>query len=214
MIVGERFTLVDRDPTRRSEVAERLEKLGARMAAFVAADVVEGLPEEGYLLVHDSGTQVESFLDRMAEAAQWLPVIGYAANARPERVVDLVGRGAVDFLTWPFSAARLRKRLLALETGQRSLAVLHRRAIRARALIEHLSPRQREVLYGVANGGTNKHIARDLRLSPRTVEIHRANMMHKLGARSAHEAVTIALFAALRNDPETAERFEPQLLSE
>jgi two-component system response regulator FixJ len=214
MIVVERFTLVDPDPVRRGEVAERIEKLGARVAAFVATDVVDGLPEEGYLLVHDSGTQVESFLDRMAETARWLPTIGYAANARPERVVDLVSRGAVDFLAWPFSAARLSKRLLALETGQRSLAVFHRRAIRARALIEHLSPRQRDVLYGVANGGTNKHIARDLHLSPRTVEIHRANMMHRLGARTPQEAVTIALFAALRNDPETTDRFEPQLLSE
>ena len=66
----------------------------------------------------------------------------------------------------------------------------------ARNLLSNLSGREREVLEGLTNGGSNKDIARILSISPRTVEIHRANMMNKLGARHAAEAIRISLEAA------------------
>jgi FixJ family two-component response regulator len=69
--------------------------------------------------------------------------------------------------------------------------------IEARDRISTLSTREREVLDWLAEGSSNKAIARELDISPRTVEIHRANMMNKLGARHAAEAVRLRLEAKL-----------------
>ena len=73
---------------------------------------------------------------------------------------------------------------------------------RVKALIAALPPREREVLDGLLAGGTNKTIARDLGLSPRTVEAHRARIMERLGAQSLPELVQIAVAAGLQPKPQ------------
>ena len=67
----------------------------------------------------------------------------------------------------------------------------------ARENIERLTPRERDVLLGLIDGKANKIIAYELDISPRTVEIYRANLMDKLGVRSVAEAVRIAFAAGL-----------------
>jgi FixJ family two-component response regulator len=69
---------------------------------------------------------------------------------------------------------------------------------RFKVQIAGLSAREREVLDGLLAGGTNKTIARDLDISPRTVEAHRARIMERLGARSLPELVQIAVAAGLQ----------------
>jgi FixJ family two-component response regulator len=73
-----------------------------------------------------------------------------------------------------------------------------RMAQHARASIAAMSTREREVLERLLAGGTNKTIARDLDISPRTVEIHRAHVMQRLGAQTLPEAVLLAAAAGLR----------------
>jgi DNA-binding NarL/FixJ family response regulator len=63
-----------------------------------------------------------------------------------------------------------------------------------------LTPREREVLSGVAGGLSNRAIAEQLAISPRTVEIHRANMLQKIGANHTSEAIRVAIEAALITD--------------
>jgi DNA-binding CsgD family transcriptional regulator len=70
--------------------------------------------------------------------------------------------------------------------------------IEARGRIASLSTREREVLHWLAEGSSNKNIARELDISPRTVEIHRANMMAKLGAKHAAEAVRLRIESDMR----------------
>jgi PAS domain S-box-containing protein len=67
----------------------------------------------------------------------------------------------------------------------------------ARTKIERLSSREGDVLRGLVEGGSNKAIARDLNLSPRTIEIYRANLMAKLGARTLAEVLRVAFTAGL-----------------
>ena len=72
-----------------------------------------------------------------------------------------------------------------------------REAERARARIARMSPRERQVLEGLLAGGTNKTIGRELGISPRTVELHRASLMEKLGAQTLIEAVRLAAAAGI-----------------
>jgi two-component system, LuxR family, response regulator FixJ len=71
-------------------------------------------------------------------------------------------------------------------------------AVAAAAKLALLSPREREVLEGLLAGLPNKSIAYDLAISPRTVEIHRARVMDKMGARSLSELIRLALAAGAR----------------
>jgi two-component system response regulator FixJ len=103
--------------------------------------------------------------------------------------------GAVDFIEKPFQKAVL---LGAIEQAFARLnhEVANRdQAQEAAVKLQALTPREREVLDGLAKGLPNKSIGYDLNISPRTVEIHRANLMTKLGVRSLSEALRIA-FAA------------------
>jgi DNA-binding CsgD family transcriptional regulator len=67
----------------------------------------------------------------------------------------------------------------------------------ARRLVDSLSPRERDVLERLLSGGSNKVIGRALGLSPRTVEMHRAKMLDRLGATTTAEALEIARRAGL-----------------
>jgi two-component system, LuxR family, response regulator FixJ len=103
--------------------------------------------------------------------------------------------GAVDFIEKPFEKATL---ISSIEEGFRRLSrreAMGDRKKDADVRLEALTPRERDVLNGLAEGLPNKTIAYDLGISPRTVEIHRANLMAKLQVRSLSEALRIA-FAA------------------
>ena len=127
-----------------------------------------------------------------------LPVIIMTGHGDVSLAVQAMKAGAVDFIEKPFEKAVL---LSAIEHGverlKRSSANLDR-ADEAAVKLQALTPREREVLDGLAKGLPNKTIAYDLGISPRTVEIHRANVMSKLGVRSLSEALRLA-FAAQDN---------------
>jgi two-component system response regulator FixJ len=129
-----------------------------------------------------------------------LPVIIMTGHGDVSLAVQAMKAGAVDFIEKPFEKAVL---LSAIEQGidrlKRSSAN-RARADEAEVRLQALTPREREVLEGLANGLPNKTIAYDLGISPRTVEIHRANLMTKLDVRSLSEALRIA-FAAQDKPP-------------
>lgn len=124
-----------------------------------------------------------------------LPVVIMTGHGDVGLAVQAMKAGAVDFIEKPFEKAVL---LSAIEQGMERLMRATRdgsRAEEAGVRLQVLTPREREVLDGLARGLPNKTIAFDLGISPRTVEIHRANLMTKLGVRSLSEALRIA-FAA------------------
>jgi two-component system response regulator FixJ len=128
-----------------------------------------------------------------------LPVIVLTGHGDISIAVQAMKAGAVDFLEKPFEKAQL---MVALEAG---FAKLERREDAATTThdaevrIAALTAREREVLQGLARGFPNKTIAYDLGISPRTVEVHRANLMTKLEVRSLSEALRIAFAAGLES---------------
>lgn len=126
-----------------------------------------------------------------------LPVIVMTGHGDIAVAVRAMKAGAVEFLEKPFEKEAL---LAALREGFARLKQAERGSERerdAKVLIASLTSRERDVLSGLAQGLPNKSIAYDLGISPRTVEIHRANVMDKLAVRSLSEALRIAFAAGL-----------------
>jgi two-component system response regulator FixJ len=124
-----------------------------------------------------------------------LPVIIMTGHGDVPLSVRAMKAGAIDFIEKPFEKAVL---LSAVEDAFSSIARSgfgRERARNAAVRLQVLTPRERDVLDGLAKGLPNKTIAYDLGISPRTVEIHRANLMSKLEVRSLSEALRLA-FAA------------------
>lgn len=127
-----------------------------------------------------------------------LPVIIMTGHGDVTLAVRAMKAGAIDFIEKPFEKATL---LGAIEQGVKRLRDVekgHDLAKDAMVRLGALTPRERDVLGGLAQGLPNKTIAYDLGISPRTVEIHRANLMAKLDVRSLSEALRIAFAAEAR----------------
>ena len=123
------------------------------------------------------------------------PVIIMTGHGDVSLAVRAMRAGAVDFIEKPFEKDVL---LDSLDSAFRRLARQDEAADRMKDAVVRLhalTKRERDVLDGLAKGLPNKTIAYDLGISPRTVEIHRANLMHKLDAKSLSEALRVA-FAA------------------
>jgi len=137
-----------------------------------------------------SGLEVQQQLNR---AGAILPVIFITGHGDIPMAVQAMKDGAFDFLTKPFRDQDLLDRInSALKQDAENRAAIDEHAdLRRRA--ETLTSREREVLALVVDGKANKVVAIDLGLSERTVEIHRANVMEKMGARSVAHLVKMHL---------------------
>jgi two-component system response regulator FixJ len=139
-------------------------------------------------------------LRRMKADRAVLPVVLMTGHGDIPLAVEAIKLGAIEFLEKPFGDAQLlgaiRTALLLSKENVRSEAI----AGDLLARIESLSPRERQVMDGLVAGLSNKLIARDYDISPRTIEVYRANVMTKMQARSLSELVRLALRAGLLDD--------------
>lgn len=192
--------LVDDDEAIRHSASFMLRHAGFRVKTYV--DGVAFLEqvddaEKGCILLDVQmpkmdGLQVQEALNERGVA---MPVIVLTGHGDVAVAVRAMKAGAVDFVEKPYAKQTLVDALThAFERleARRKEEVL---ADEARGLIEHLTAREKEVLLGLVDGQTNKEIAISLDISPRTVEIHRANVMEKMGALNLSTVLRIA-FAA------------------
>lgn len=133
---------------------------------------------------------------RLREQGVDLPVIVMTGHADVPLAVEAMKAGALEFLEKPFEEGVL---LRAIRIALRGGPPGHDATEKARllAIFEGLSPREQQVLEGVIAGKLNKMIAFELGISPRTVEVYRANMMSKTGAHGLSELVQMVMHARL-----------------
>jgi FixJ family two-component response regulator len=135
-----------------------------------------------------SGLEVQKTLN---ERGLTIPIIFLTSQGDIPTAVKATHAGAIDFLEKPFSPDHLLERVQAcLEVDQQRRSVKDHTEL-ARSRFASLSPREREIVALIVNGLTNKLIARELDLSPRTIEAHRTHIMHKLGASNLAELVKL-----------------------
>lgn len=132
-----------------------------------------------------------TLLETLRAQGETMPVLVMTGHGDVPLAVRAMRNGAVDFLEKPLAKAQLVGSVrMALGAVARPSAVPTN--------LDRLSPREREVLQGLVSGLPNKSIAYDLGISPRTVEIHRARVMDKMGARSLSDLVRLGLAAGIK----------------
>jgi two-component system, LuxR family, response regulator FixJ len=143
-----------------------------------------------------SGLELQQHLNRKGSM---LPVIFITGHGDVPMAVQAMKEGAFEFIQKPFRDQDLLDRINhALKQDAENRSTVSRRA-EVLHRVETLTPRERQVMDMVVNGAANKVIAIDLNLSERTVEIHRAKVMEKMGARSVAHLVKLQL--TLTDDP-------------
>jgi two-component system response regulator FixJ len=124
-----------------------------------------------------------------------LPIIMITGHGDVALAVEAMKAGVVDFLEKPFEEESLLAAIRAALADSSRADEDHAERDRVRQVLDSLSPREHEVLDGVVEGKLNKVIAHELGISPRTVEVYRANVMSKTGARGLSDLVRMVLLA-------------------
>lgn len=189
--------VVDDDPAVRQSLAFLLatDGLAVRLHESAVAFLDAVADPSGCILTDVRMPAVDGieFLRRLKQRGTRVPVIVMTGHADVPLAVAAMKAGAVDFIEKPFDdeilLASIRSALSQAE--QDADAVARRSFVRTR--MAGLTERERQVLAGLVAGKANKVIALDLGISPRTVEIYRANVMAKLEAGSLSELVRMTL---------------------
>lgn len=200
------IAIVDDDEAVRQSTSQIMRRSGFHTEMFASGDdfvsSVGAEPASCILLdLHMPGRDGLSVLTTLRERGNSPPVIVVTAHGDLAVAVDAMKLGARDFIEKPYQATDL---LSAIETALASSAeVTDANALRTRAmaLVDTLTPRQRQVLRGILKGMQNKIIAYELGLSIRTIEAYRAQLLEKLGVRGTAEAVRLGLAAGLAEEP-------------
>jgi two-component system response regulator FixJ len=135
------------------------------------------------------------FLRQLKARGLGVPVIVMTGHADVALAVQAMKEGAADFIEKPFDDQVLIDAIRSALDHRGQPVAAHPQSTEIRKNLATLSERERQVLDGLVSGLPNKTIAYDLGISPRTVEIHRANVMSKMSAGSLSHLVRMALIA-------------------
>lgn len=186
--------LVDDDPAVRDAVSFLLETVGIECRCFESADAFlsghDGAAASCLVLdIRMPGMSGLELQDELRRRDWSVPIIFITGHGEIAMAVRAMRNGAFDFIQKPFKDQELLDSINAALVIARSQRQSTRDVGELREAFDTLSPREREVMTLVTDGKPNKVIAFDLGVSQRTVEIHRARVMQKMGARNLAELV-------------------------
>ncbi|MET4222102.1 two-component system response regulator FixJ [Bradyrhizobium sp. LB1.3] len=197
--------VIDDDEAMRDSLNFLLDSAGFGVTLFDnAQSFVDALPRLAFgCVVSDirmPGLDGIELLKRMKAQHSPFPILIMTGHGDVPLAVEAMKLGAVDFLEKPFEDDRLTA---MIETAIRQAVP----AAKSDAIVQDiaarvasLSPRERQVMEGLVAGLSNKLIARDYDISPRTIEVYRANVMTKMQAGSLSELVRLAMRAGMLKD--------------
>ena len=197
--------VIDDDEAMRDSLNFLLDSSGFEVTLFEHAQAfLDRLPALGFGCVLSDvrmpGIDGIELLKRMKAVGSSFPILVMTGHGDVPLAVEAMKLGAVDFLEKPFEDERLVAMIEAAirqaEPAAKTESVTQDILVR----IASLSPRERQVMDGLMAGLSNKLIAREYDISPRTIEVYRANVMTKMGANSLSELVRLAMRAGALKD--------------
>ena len=194
--------VIDDDSAMRESIEFLLRTVKIRARVYESASAfLDALPREsaGCVItdVRMPGMSGLELLRKLKELNVALPVIVITGHGDVPLAVEAMKSGAADFIEKPFDDEILLASVRAALKVQDGQAEQQAAKAAVAARVESLSARERQVLEGLVAGLPNKTIAYDLGISPRTVEIYRANVMTKMEASSLSELVRMALIGGV-----------------
>lgn len=195
--------VVDDDEAVRDSLSALLEARGYTVGAFASAHEflsVASTLRNGILIADIRMPEMDGLelQRRLIDRSLQFPLIVITGHGDVPLAVRAMKTGAVDFIEKPFASEVLLASVAAALDRLTTTAAKEQVEATAVARLGELSPREREVLEGLVSGLPNKSIAYDLGISPRTVEIHRARVMDKMGARSLSELIRMSMAAGVQ----------------
>lgn len=195
--------VVDDDAAVRDSIAFSLETADLKARTYDSAiallEALDGL-EPGCIVTDVRMPDMNGIelVRRLKELKAPHPVIVITGHADVPLAIEAMKAGVVDFLEKPFDDEALIASIKRVLEEQADVIEEDGERAQVLARLETLSTREREVLEGLVAGHANKVIAYDLGISPRTVEVYRANVMTKMEARSLSELVRMTVLARAR----------------
>ncbi|SDR63549.1 two component transcriptional regulator, LuxR family [Rhizobiales bacterium GAS113] len=195
-------SIIDDDESVRRSLAFMLQSAGFRVATYESAMAFLDAPPhigDGCVVTDIRMPEMDGIelLRRMRSSGRNLQVIVMTGHGDVPLAVEAMKLGALDFLEKPFDHEILLTTIRAALNNGEASSQLEEQAREIVERIKSLTARERQVLDSLVAGQSNKIIGRDLEISPRTVEIYRANVMTKMRAASLSELVRLAIKAGL-----------------
>jgi FixJ family two-component response regulator len=190
--------VVDDDASFRTAIQRRLEKAGYRVVTYASAQqLLDKRPDEngpGCILIDVrmpglSGPELQS---RLTELGSTLPIVFLSAYTDVSTTVHAIKAGAEDFLIKPVNSDQLLGSIEKAIARHETALALKGELEALRARLSTLTPRQRQVFEIIVRGKTNKHAARELGSTERTIKAHRQVIMEKMNVQSVVQLVIIA----------------------
>ncbi len=197
--------VIDDDEAMRDSLQFLLDSAGFDVKLFEnAQEFLDALPSLAFgCVVSDvrmPGIDGIELLKRLRASHGGFPVVIMTGHGDVPLAVESMKLGAMDFLEKPFEDERLTAMIEGAIRQAEPAAKSEAATQEIAARVATLSPRERQVMDGLIAGLSNKLIARDYDISPRTIEVYRANVMTKMQANSLSELVRMAMRAGLLKD--------------
>lgn len=193
--IRKRIYLIEANSGLRARIAQMIfaDGLHAEIFSSIGEFLQFGATEVGVIVVNDNldGEGGGSIVERLNRARVRMPVIVYSKHATITRAISVIRSGAVNFISLNNIATKLRGAVGSISTAVENQYNRQSQVDELAERIRSLSNRESQVLDLLASGLSNKEIAQELEISPRTVEIHRMKMLSKLAARTSVDAVRI-----------------------
>ena len=180
--------ILDSNEARRNAVYRELAPVESAIPMASTAELGASWPDSAWFFVHDDAALLAALEHEFGRRGVSHPIVVYSEELVPARVVAAIYGGAVNYVQWPCSGETIVESIRSVAELARQRCEQSAARLIARYRLQTLSPRELDVARCVGQGLTSKEIGRNLGISHRTVEIHRANALAKIGARNTAEA--------------------------
>ncbi len=181
--------IVDADVRRRAQLSYTLSQSGIHAEPYEhLSELLAVKPSCDLILIYDDQDVIGSLTRLMRLQDYRVPLIAYSSSLSPDRIVAAVRIGVADYLAWPLDTASIVDAFARIKDAPPP-ADIRLPIVDTDTMSAPLTRREREVLAAAAEGLPNKLIGQRLKISYRTVEVHRYRALKKIGAKNVSEAV-------------------------